>query len=49
MDELVQMLSEKDNPVEVSLQPEKTASALQECIDRGYVHVKFTNTKGGTN
>jgi len=46
--DLVQRLSTGEHPVEVSLRPEKTAQALKECIDRGYVHIKFTNTKGGT-
>ena len=48
MDELVQRLSEGDHPVEASLRPEKTVQAFKECIDRGYVHIKFTNTRGGT-
>ena len=48
MDELVARLSAGDHPVEVSLRPEKTVKALKECIDRGYVHIKFTETKGGT-
>jgi hypothetical protein len=48
MNELVQRLSEGDHPVEASLRPEKTVKALKEAIDRGYVHIKFTNTKGGT-
>lgn len=49
MNELVQRLSVGNHPVEVSLQPEKTVATLKECIDRGYVHIKFTNTKGGTD
>ncbi|MEH2178728.1 MbtH domain protein [Nostoc sp.] len=49
MNELVQRLSEGQHPVEVSLRPEKTAIALKESIDRGYVHIKFTDTKGGTD
>ncbi|WP_414582637.1 MbtH domain protein [Scytonema sp. PCC 10023] len=49
MNELVQRLSEGEYPVEASLRPEKTATALKDCIDRGYVHIKFTNTKGGTD
>ncbi|BDA68769.1 hypothetical protein CAL7716_029350 [Calothrix sp. PCC 7716] len=49
MNELVQRLSEGEHPVEASLKPEKTATALKESIDRGYVHIKFTNTKGGTD
>jgi hypothetical protein len=34
--------------VEISLRPERTVKALKECIDRGYVHVRFTATRGGT-
>lgn len=48
MDSLVQYLSEGTHPVEVIPVPERTAKSLQECIERGYVHVKFTGTKGGT-
>ena len=48
MDELVARLSAGDHPVEASLRPEKTIKALKECIDRGYVHIKFTETEGGT-
>ena len=49
MNELVQRLSQGEHPVEASLKPEKTAVAFKESIDRGYVHIKFTNTKGGTD
>ena len=45
---LVQRLSRGEHPVEASLRPEKTVQALKDCFDRGYVHIKFTNTKGGT-
>lgn len=48
MNELVQRLSDGEHPVEASLRPEKTVEALKESIDRGYVHIKFTETKGGT-
>jgi hypothetical protein len=48
MNELVQRLSQGTHPVEASLRPSKTASAFKESIDCGYVHIKFTNTKGGT-
>ena len=48
MDELVARLSAGDHAVEASLRPEKTIKALKECIDRGYVHIKFTETEGGT-
>lgn len=46
--DLVQRLSEGKHPVEVGLRPEKTVQAFRECLDRGYVHIKFTNTQGGT-
>ncbi|WP_416671512.1 MbtH domain protein [Egbenema bharatensis] len=48
MNELVQRLSQGNHPVEVSLRPKKTATALKERIDLGYIHIKFTNTQGGT-
>lgn len=48
MNDLVQRLSEGDHHVEAGLRPERTVKALKECIDRGYVHIKFTETKGGT-
>jgi uncharacterized protein YbdZ (MbtH family) len=44
---LVSRLSH-DQPVEVSLRPDRTAPALREAIDRGYVFVRFTETQGGT-
>ena len=47
-DELVTRLATGDHPVEVGLRPEKTAEAFKAAIDRGYVHIKFTGTKGGT-
>jgi Core binding factor beta subunit len=48
MDELVQRLSEGNHPVEAGLRPEKTVKIFKECIDRGYIHIKFTDTQGGT-
>ena len=45
---LVERLTEGEHAVEASLRPEKTVKALQECIDRSYVHIKFTETRGGT-
>lgn len=47
-DNLVQWLAEGDHPVEASLRPDRTVPALKERIDRGYVHIKFTDTRGGT-
>jgi uncharacterized protein YbdZ (MbtH family) len=45
---LVEKLCESDHPVEASLRPEKTAKALKDRIEMGYVHIKFTETRGGT-
>jgi uncharacterized protein YbdZ (MbtH family) len=45
---LVDRLCEGDHAVEVGLRPEKTAKRFKEALDRGYVHIKFTETKGGT-
>ena len=45
---LVDRLSEGDHPVEVSLRPEKSVQLFKEAIDRNYVKIKFTDTKGGT-
>jgi len=47
-DNLVKFLSEGDHPVEAGLRPEKTVKIFKEAIDREYVHVKFTDTRGGT-
>ena len=47
-DNLVARLSDGSHPVEASLRPEKTAQALKACIDRRFVHIKFTDTRGGT-
>lgn len=45
---LVDKLSEGDHPIEVGLRPEKTLKQFKEAIDRNYLHIKFTQTKGGT-
>ena len=46
MDELVQRLAEGDHPVVT--QRYKSAEELKQAIDRGYVLIKFTDTRGGT-
>ncbi len=46
MDELVQRLSEGNHPVATIRY--KTADELKQSIDRGYVLIKFTDTRGGT-
>lgn len=45
---LVERLSDGWHPVEVSLRPTKELARFKECLDRGYVHIKFTGTRGGT-
>lgn len=49
MSVLVQKLSSGDHPVEVSIRPNRSAKDLQSCIEKGYVHLKFTDTQGGTD
>jgi hypothetical protein len=48
MNDLVRNLCEKDHKVTIVLRPEHTVSAFKKCLDRGYVHVKFPDTRGGT-
>lgn len=48
MNDLVERLSVSDHPVEVSLRPERTTRALRACLERGIVHIRFTDTRGGT-
>ena len=45
---LVDRLCADDHRVVVSQRPEPTVNGLQEAIDSGYVRIKFTETKGGT-
>jgi hypothetical protein len=47
MNDIVQRLSH-DQPVIVSLRPEPTLEGFKAAIDRGYVLVLFTETRGGT-
>jgi hypothetical protein len=47
-DDLVKRLSQGDHSVEVGLRSEKAADAFRQAVDRGYVHIKFTQTRGGT-
>ena len=48
MNELVQRLSEGEHLVEASLRPDETAITLKERINLGYIHIKFIETRGGT-
>jgi uncharacterized protein YbdZ (MbtH family) len=45
---LVDRLCEGDHAIEVGLRPEKTLKVFKEALDREYIHIKFTETKGGT-
>jgi uncharacterized protein YbdZ (MbtH family) len=45
---LVERLAAGEHPVELSLRPEATLAALREALDRGYVFVRFTESRGGT-
>lgn len=45
---LVDRLCEGNHPVVVSLRPEKSAKGFKDAIDRNYIHIKFTQTRGGT-
>jgi hypothetical protein len=48
MDDLVARLSRGSHPVTLSLRPEPTIAGLREQIGYDYLHVKFTETRGGT-
>jgi hypothetical protein len=47
MNELVERLT-KTQHVIASLRPEPTLEYFKAAVDRGYVHIKFTETRGGT-
>lgn len=49
MSEVIKNLSRGEHPVKISIRPESTPGILKNCIDKGYVHIKFTQTKGGTD
>ena len=44
----VERLCEGTHRVEPGLRPEKTVKSFKDAIDRDYVHINFTDTKGGT-
>ncbi len=48
MNDLVEKLSRGDYSVELVVRPEITVASVRECVDRGFVHVRFTGTRGGT-
>jgi uncharacterized protein YbdZ (MbtH family) len=45
---LVDRLARGIHPVEVSLRPERTLTALRAALDGGYIFLTFTSTRGGT-
>jgi len=48
VNDLVKRLSEGSHAVEVGLRPERTVKLFKEQVDRSYVLIKFTETRGGT-
>ena len=48
MNELVARLCNGKQSVKPGLLSEETAEAFRQRIQHGYVHIEFTNTKGGT-
>lgn len=48
MNDLVKRLSDGWHPVEISLRPERNLKLLKAAVERGFLHVKFTGTRGGT-
>ena len=48
MDELVQRLSTGNHPVTAG-GPNPSVAQFKQSIDREYVHIKFTSTRGGTD
>ncbi len=48
MSDLVRKLCVAEHPVEVVVRPEKDLRAIEECIGRKFIHIRFTDTQGGT-
>jgi uncharacterized protein YbdZ (MbtH family) len=46
--DLVTRLCTGEHPIQAILHHDLSAAGLKERIDRGYVHIKFTGTRGGT-
>jgi uncharacterized protein YbdZ (MbtH family) len=47
-DDLVKRLSTGQHAVEIGLRPEKSVSAFKERLEQNFIHIKFTDTRGGT-
>ena len=48
MSKLVEKLCMGDHPLEVRLWSDANCSALRDSVSSGYVHIRFTDTAGGT-
>ncbi len=48
MSQLVAKLSQGEHSIELTVRPEYNLQAIKECLQRNYIHVKFTDTQGGT-
>jgi hypothetical protein len=48
MSNLVQKLSQGEHPVEITGRPHRNLQAIKECLQRNFIHVRFTDTQGGT-
>ena len=48
MNDLVKKLSEGEHPVEITVRPQRNLQSVKECLQRNFIHVKFTGTQGGT-
>lgn len=48
MNDLVRKLTEGDHPVEAAVRPARTLEGFQAALKRAYVHIRFTDTLGGT-
>jgi len=46
---IVERLSAADHPVELGFGTNRSLKLAKEAVDRGYVHVTFPNTRGGTS
>src|SRR5262249_32311049 len=48
-DDLIDRLFKGDHPVTIQVGPDKTARALMKRMHEGFVRVKFSDTRGGTD
>jgi hypothetical protein len=48
MSDLVRRLIEREHSVEVSIRPGINVESFQNCLKRGYIHIRFIDTRGST-